>query len=114
MKTAIALLSILALFLPAQTIDAKEKGAKKPKQEAAKHGKKKDANGDGEITEAEFIAAAKNADKAKKKFAKLDTNNDGVLNKKERSGKKNHSGKKGGKKKGDKKHKNGKSKKSKN
>ena len=67
MKTTIALLSILALFLPAQNIDAKEKGAKKPKQEAAKHGKKKDANGDGDITEAEFIAAAKNADKAKKK-----------------------------------------------
>jgi Ca2+-binding EF-hand superfamily protein len=108
MKTAIALLSILALFLPAQTTDAKEKGAKKPKQEAAKHGKKKDANGDGDITEAEFIAAAKNADKAKKKFAKLDTNDDGVLNKKD------HSGKKGGKKKGDKKHKNGKSKKNKN
>lgn len=108
MKTAIALLSILALFLPAQTIDAKEKGAKKPKQEAAKHGKKKDANGDGDITEAEFIAAAKNADKAKKKFAKLDTNDDGVLNKKD------HSGKKGDKKKGGKKNKNGKSKKSKN
>lgn len=108
MKTAIALLSILALFLPAQTIDAKEKGAKKPKQEAAKHRKKKHAHGDGDITEAEFIAAAKNADKAKKKFDKLDTNNDGVLNKKERSGKKD------GKKKGDKKHKNGKSKKNKN
>lgn len=108
MKTTIALLSILALFLPAQTIDAKEKGAKKPKQEAAKHGKKKDAHGNGDITEAEFIAAAKNADKAKKKFDKLDTNNDGVLNKKERSGKKD------GKKKGDKKHKNGKSKKNKN
>ena len=108
MKTTIALLSILALFLPAQNIDAKEKGAKKPKQEAAKHGKKKDANGDGDITEAEFIAAAKNADKAKKKFAKLDTNDDGVLNKKD------HSGKKGDKKKGGKKNKNGKSKKSKN
>ena len=108
MKTTIALLSILALFLPAQNIDAKEKGAKKPKQEAAKHGKKKDANGDGDITEAEFIAAAKNADKAKKKFAKLDINDDGVLNKKD------HSGKKGDKKKGGKKNKNGKSKKSKN
>ncbi len=108
MKTTIALLSILALFLPAQNIDAKEKGAKKPKQEAAKHGKKKDANGDGDITEAEFIAAAKNADKAKKKFAKLDTNDDGVLNKKD------YSGKKGDKKKGGKKNKNGKSEKSKN
>ena len=108
MKTAIALLSILALFLPAQTIDAKEKGAKKPKQEAAKHGKKMDAHGDGDITKAEFIAAAKNADKAKKKFAKLDTNDDGVLNNKD------HPGKKGGKKKGGKKHKNGKSKKNKN
>lgn len=54
----------------------------RPKMDPEKVFKKRDANGDGSISEDEFLAAAKD-DKQKemmmKRFDKIDTNSDGKL-----------------------------------
>lgn len=54
----------------------------KPKMDPEKAFKRRDANGDGSISEDEFLAAAKEdkqKDAMKKRFGKIDTNGDGKL-----------------------------------
>ncbi len=55
---------------------------RKPKGDPEQTFKRRDADGDGFLTEAEFVAAAKDEDqkaKMKKRFAKIDVNGDGKL-----------------------------------
>jgi Ca2+-binding EF-hand superfamily protein len=54
----------------------------KPKMDPAKLFKKRDANGDGALSEDEFLAAAKEdkqKETMKKRFSKIDSNGDGKL-----------------------------------
>jgi Ca2+-binding EF-hand superfamily protein len=54
----------------------------KPKGDPEQTFKRRDADGDGFLTEAEFVAAAKDEErksKMKKRFAKIDVNGDGKL-----------------------------------
>ena len=54
----------------------------KPKGDPEQIFKRRDADGDGFLTEAEFVAAVKDEDrksKMKKRFAKIDVNGDGKL-----------------------------------
>ena len=55
---------------------------RKPKGDPEQTFKRRDADRDGFLTEAEFVAAAKDEDqksKMKKRFAKIDVNGDGKL-----------------------------------
>ena len=55
---------------------------RKPKGDPEQTFKRRDADGDGFLTEAEFVAAAKDEDqksKMRKRFAKIDVNGDGKL-----------------------------------
>ena len=55
---------------------------RKPKGDPEQTFKRRDADGDGFLTEAEFAAAAKDEDqksKMRKRFAKIDVNGDGKL-----------------------------------
>lgn len=55
---------------------------RKPKGDPEQSFKRRDADGDGFLTEAEFVAAAKDEDqksRMKKRFAKIDVNGDGKL-----------------------------------
>ena len=55
---------------------------RKPKGDPEQTFKRRDADGDGFLTEAEFVAAAKDEDqksKMRKRFAKIDFNGDGKL-----------------------------------
>ena len=59
---------------------------RKPKGDPEQTFKRRDADGDGFLTEAEFVAAAKDEDqksKMRKRFAKIDVNGDGKLSRDE-------------------------------
>lgn len=71
-----------------------EKGPKGPK----KTFEEVDTDKDGKISEAEFVAVGKNAEKAKAIFAKKDKDGDGFLNKEEFAKSKGKGKKKGPKK----------------
>ena len=60
---------------------AAEEGKKKKKRDPEAIFKKMDKDGDGKLTEAEFVGNRKDAaaDKAKKFFARLDKNKDGSV-----------------------------------
>lgn len=101
MKNSYRLLTlalVAALAVPAATFAAK--GDRKEKGGNAFT--KIDTDGNGSITESEFVAANSKrgtAEAAKSKFASLDKNHDGKLDKAELAGAKNAGEKKGRKKK---------------
>jgi hypothetical protein len=67
-----------AVFTPAAVMAQETK----PKMDPEKVFKKRDANGDGAISEDEFLAAAKEdkqKEMLKKRFGKMDSNADGKL-----------------------------------
>jgi Ca2+-binding EF-hand superfamily protein len=90
----IALITIgLALALPLHAEEAAAGKGKKGNPEAAF--KKRDKDGDGFLSKEEFLAKAKDAEKAGKAFAKKDKDGDGKLSLAEATAKPD---KKGGKK----------------
>jgi Ca2+-binding EF-hand superfamily protein len=96
-KGLIALALVATLAVPAVTFAAK--GDRKEKGNAFS---KIDTDGNGSISESEFVAANSKrgtAEAAKSKFASLDKNHDGKLDKTELAGAKNDGEKKGRKKK---------------
>jgi EF hand len=85
MKHIVIIAMGLALAMPLHANNAvANAGAKKANP--ARIFKKKDKDGDGFLTKAEFIAGAKNATKAETVFAKKDKNSDGKLSKEEFAG----------------------------
>lgn len=67
-----------AVFSPAAVMAEETK----PKMDPEKVFKRRDANGDGSISEDEFLAAAKEdkqKETMKKRFSKIDSNGDGKL-----------------------------------
>ena len=75
---ATAVLATSALLLPARA----EEGADKPKADPATAFAKIDANSDGSITKAEFVASPrgqKDPEKAAKKFTKMDADANGSV-----------------------------------
>ena len=89
MKYQSILTSLLAFGLCAGTASAKGKNGHKGR----------DADGDGLVSLEEFTAVAKNAEKAQKRFEKIDANHDGKIDKTEKAAwRANHQKKGGGKK----------------
>ena len=71
----------LALAMPLQAEDAKDKEA--PKKDLEMIFSKKDKNEDGFLSKEEFTAGAKNATKAEADFSNRDKDSDGKLSKEE-------------------------------
>lgn len=73
---------VAAVAIACVTPDAVLAQATKPKADPDTIFKRRDADGDGFLSESEFLAAAKDDDrkeKMKKRFGKIDTNGDGKL-----------------------------------
>lgn len=87
MKTSILLLTIAALILPTHAAEKNDKAKNHHKIAVLAVLKKRDANHDRQVTKEEFLAVAKNAERANRIFAKLDRNNDGVISIKDRRNK---------------------------
>ncbi|MEP4076170.1 MAG: EF-hand domain-containing protein [Haloferula sp.] len=97
-------MALAALMIPAQAQDEK-KGPRK-ERDPAKMLEKKDTDGNGTLSLAEFIEGAKDAEKATAAFKRIDTDNNGELTLEElkaapkRGGKGRGKGKKDGAEKG--------------
>ena len=92
MKYSLILAFGLALILPLHAGNKNPGCQNKAKHNLSKVFKKKDKDNDGFLTKDEFIAKAKNADKAAKAFTKKDKNSDGKLSRAEFTGKKDKAG----------------------
>ena len=75
-------LGAIAVFGLASLLPAPVEAQSKPKADPEQTFKRRDADGDGFLTEDEFLSAAKDDDrkeKMKRRFAKIDANADGKL-----------------------------------
>lgn len=71
------------LLTAAASAEDKEKGKKKGPKGPKKTFVEVDTDKDGKVSEAEYIVGAKDADKAKERFAKKDKDSDSFLSKEE-------------------------------
>jgi Ca2+-binding EF-hand superfamily protein len=72
----------MALFTIASLLPVSVEAQTKPKADPEQTFKRRDANGDGFLSEDEFVSAAKDQDrkeKMKRRFTKLDANGDGKI-----------------------------------
>lgn len=77
MKKLATIATLLALASPFAL--AEEKKGKKEKPSPEEAFKKLDTNGDGKLSEEEFVTGKKDAEKAKAQFKSLDKDSDGSL-----------------------------------
>lgn len=91
-STAILLALGLALVLPAGAGNRDPSGQARPKRSPQQVFKKKDRDGDGFLSRAEFTARTKDAAKAEASFTRKDKNSDGKLSLAEFRGKRGAKG----------------------